>query len=89
MRGIREVIHQLTWQTTPGLRGLVCSKFRAVKTSTPDNERGVVVSLESDEQRESLLSELEMHFAAQRFSDDAAAFQAVRTYALERASRKR
>jgi hypothetical protein len=83
------MIHQLTWQTTPGVRGLVCSKFRAVKTRTPDNERGVVVSLESDEECESLLSELEMHFAAQRFSDDAAAFQAVKVYALERASRKR
>ena len=83
------MIRQLTWQTTSGLRGLVCSKFRAVKTGTPDNDRGVVVSLENDDECESLLAELEMHFAAQRFSDDAAAFEAVKAYALERASRKR
>jgi hypothetical protein len=47
------------------------------------------ISLENDEEREALLAELEMHFAAQRFSDDAAAFEAVKAYALERASRKR
>jgi hypothetical protein len=27
------------------------------------------ISLENDEEREALLAELEMHFAAQRFSD--------------------
>jgi hypothetical protein len=80
--------HQLTWQTTPGLRGLVCSKFRAVKTLAPDTERGVAVSLKSDEERESLLAELEMHFAAQRFASDAAAFEAVKAYALGRVGGK-
>jgi len=83
------MVHQLTWQTSPGLRGLVCSKFRAVETRTPDNQRGIAISLENDDEREALLAELEMHFAAQRFSSDAAAFEAVKTYALERASRKR
>ena len=83
------MLHQLTWQTTPGLRGFICSRFSAVQTRSPDNQRGVAISLESDDERESLLAELEMHFAAQRFEDAAAAFQAVKTYALERASRKR
>jgi len=83
------MIHQLTWQTTPGLRGLVCSGFRVVEVSAPDSQRGLAISLESDEERESLLAELEMHFAAQRFATSAAAWEAVKTYALERASRKR
>jgi len=83
------MIHQLTWQTSSGLRGLVCSKFRAVETRAPNNQDGVAVSLESDEEREALLAELEMHFAAQRFANAAAAFEAVKTYALERAGRKR
>ena len=83
------MIHQLSWQTTPGLRGFVCSKFRVVQTRTPDSPGGIAVSLENDEEREALLAELEMHFAAQRFGDAAAAFQAVKTYALERAGRKR
>jgi hypothetical protein len=83
------MIHQLTWQTTPGLRGLVCSRFRAVEVSAPDNQQGVAISFESDEERESLLAELEMHFAAQRFATSAAASEAVKTYAFERASRKR
>ena len=83
------MIHQLTWQTSSGLRGLVCSKFRTVEACAPDNHEGVAVSLESDEEREALLAELEMHFAAQRFASAAAAFEAVKIYALERASRKR
>ena len=83
------MIHHLTWQTSSGLRGLVCSRFRAVETRAPDNQDGVAISLESDEEREALLAELEMHFAAQRFSDKAAAFEAVKTYALERAGRKK
>ena len=83
------MIHQLTWQTSPGVRGLVCSKFRAVKTGAPGNEAGVAISLANDDECESLLAELEMHFAAQRFSSSEAAFEAVKSYALERASGKR
>jgi hypothetical protein len=82
------MIYQLTWETSPGLRGLVCSRFRAVQTHAPDHERGLAISLENDQQREGLLAELEMHFAAQRFSSSAAAFEAVKTYALERAGKK-
>jgi len=81
--------HQLTWQTTPGARGLVCSKFRAVKLPVDDGERGVPVSLATEEECESLLAELEMHFAAQRFSSEPAAFEAVKVYALERAGKYR
>jgi hypothetical protein len=57
--------HHLTWQTSSGVRGLVCSKFRAAETPEPGSQDGVAVSLESDEEREALLAELEMHFAAQ------------------------
>jgi len=81
--------HQLTWQTSSGVRGFVCSKFRAVKTGNPENQAGVTISLESEEECESLLAELEMHFAAQRFASSETAFEAVKSYALERASRKR
>jgi hypothetical protein len=83
------MVHQLTWHTTPGLRGLLCSGFRAAEGGAPDNERGIAISLEDDDERESLLAELEMHFAAQRFANSAAAREAVKTYALERAGRKR
>ena len=83
------MMHQLSWQITPGLRGFVCSNFRAFETRNPDNQRGMGVSFESDEQREGLLAELEMHFAAQRFEDAASAFQAVKTYVLERAGGRR
>jgi hypothetical protein len=83
------MMYQLTWETLPGLRGLSCSRFRAARTQAPDLERGVAVNLENDLEREGLLAELEMHFAAQRFADSAAAFEAVKTYALERAGGKK
>ena len=78
------MMYQLMWETLPGLRGLSCSR-----TPAPDPERGVAVSLENDLEREGLLAELEMHFAAQRFADNAAAFEAVKTYALKRAGGKK
>jgi len=83
------MVHRLTWQTTSGLRGLMCSGFKAVQVSAPDNEHGIAISFADDNERESLLAELEMHFAAQRFASSAAAREAVKTYALESASRKR
>lgn len=82
------MIHQLTWQTTSGARGLVCSKFRALKAPWADHQHGVAISLETEAEFEALLAELEMHFAAQRFSTEPAAFEAVKTYALERAGGK-
>jgi len=83
------MIYQLTWETLPGLRGLSCSRFRAVQAPAPDPEFGVAISLANDQEREGLLAELEMHFAAQRFASSAAAFAAVKNYALERAGGKK
>jgi hypothetical protein len=80
---------QLNWTTLPGLRGLACSDFRATETVTPDNERGVAIAFHGEAERDALLRDLEAHFAAQRFSNNAAAFEAVKSYALERAAQQR
>jgi hypothetical protein len=77
------VIYQLSWATLPGLRGLGCSGFRAAPTEAPDNERGVAIELASEAERDAFLRRLEEHFAAQRFSNSAAAFEAVKATALE------
>jgi len=82
------VIYQLSWATLPGLRGLACSGFRAAPTAAPDNERGVAVAFASEAERDAFLRRLEEHFAAQRFSNAAAAFEAVKTVVLEWAARK-
>lgn len=74
---------QLNWTTLPGLRGLACSDFRATETDTPDNEHGVAIAFRSEEELDALLRELETYFAAQRFSNNAAAFEAVKSYALQ------
>jgi hypothetical protein len=77
------LFYQITWKTEPGLRGLACSGFRAVATEQPDNERGVAVELASAAERDALLAELEQQFAAQRFSNAAAAFETVKAYILD------
>jgi hypothetical protein len=77
------VIHQLSWATLPGLRGLACSGFRAAPTTAPDNERGVAVDFAGNEERDAFLRRLEEHFASLRFSNAAAAFEAVKAVALE------
>ncbi len=83
------MVYQLIWKILPGLRGLSCSEFRAVATSAPDNEQGVAVELASEAERDALLQELEERFGPQRYSNNAAAFEAVKSYALEwAASRK-
>jgi hypothetical protein len=82
------MICQLSWKTLPGLRGLGCSEFRATETATPDNERGVAVAFEGEAARDALLSELETYFAGQRFSNNAAAFEAVKTHILEQMARQ-
>lgn len=76
------MMHQLTWKTEPGLRGLSCSEFRAVPTSQPDTERGVAIEL-SDTERDILLQELEKYFADMRFSNTASAFEVVKAHVLE------
>jgi hypothetical protein len=83
------MICQLSWKTLPGLRGLACSEFRATETAAPDNERGVAVELGNQDERDAFVAELEAQFAAQRFSNNAAAFEAVKTYILERAAQRR
>ncbi len=82
------MIYQLSWKTLPGLRGLSCSEFRATATNTPDNEQGAAVELASEAERDALLRQLEEQFALQRFSNNAAAFEAVKAYVLEWAARK-
>jgi hypothetical protein len=80
---------QLNWTTLPGLRGLACSEFRATETDAPDSERGVAIACRTADERDALLRELETYFAGQRFSNNAAAFEAVKAYALERAGGNR
>jgi hypothetical protein len=83
------MIYQFTWKTLPGLSGISCSEFRAVPTAQPDNERGVAVECGGEAERDALERELEAQFAAQRFSNNAAAFEAVKSFVLEwAASRK-
>jgi hypothetical protein len=82
------MICQLSWKTLPGLRGLSCSDFRAVETAAPDTERGVAVEFADAEERDALLATLEANFDAQRFSNNAAAFEAVKSYVLERVAQK-
>jgi len=81
--------YQLSWSTLPGLRGIACSDFRASETAAPDNERGVAVELGEPDERDAFLVELEAQFAAQRFSNNAAAFEAVKACILERLAQRR
>jgi hypothetical protein len=76
--------YQLGWSTLPGLRGLSCGGFRATPTAAPDNERGVAIELASEMERDNFLRQLEEHFAAQRFTNTADAFDSVKAFALER-----
>jgi hypothetical protein len=76
--------YQLSWTTLPGLRGLGCSDFRATETASPDNERGVAAQFAGPGECDAFLAQLEEQFAAQRFSNNAAAFEAVKTFILER-----
>ena len=82
------MIYQLSWQTLPGLRGLSCSEFRATPTASPDTERGVALEFAGEAERDAFLKRLEEQFAAQRFSNAAAAFEAVKATALEWASQQ-
>ena len=82
------MIYQLSWKILPGLRGLSCSEFHATPTATPNNEQGVAVELASEADRDALLRQLEEVFGSQRFSNNAAAFEAVKSYVLEWAARR-
>jgi hypothetical protein len=80
--------YQLTWKILPGLRGLSCSDFRATPTETPNNEQGVAFESATQAECDALLNELESHFGPQRFSNNATAFETVKTYVLERIKAK-
>jgi hypothetical protein len=81
------MVYQLAWTTLPGLRGLACSGFRATATAVPDRERGVAVEFSSDADRDAFLRRLEEYFTAQRFSNAAAAFEAVKSVVLDWAAK--
>jgi hypothetical protein len=81
------MIYQLSWKILPGLRGMSCSEFSATETSSPNNEQGVAFECSTEAERDSLLRELETHFAPQRFSNNATAFETVKAYVLERVAR--
>jgi len=72
----------------PGLHGLNVSEFRATPTATPDNERGVALNFADDEERDSFLRLIEAEFAARRFTNAADAFDSVKAYVLDRASKR-
>ena len=82
------MLYQLGWSTLPGLRGLACSDFRATPTAAPDNERGVAVEIASEEQRDSLLQQLETYFGAKRFTNAADAFDSVKAFVLDHAAKQ-
>jgi len=82
------LLYQLTWKILPGLRGLSCSDFRATPTVSPDTEKGVALDLPSGSACDALLRELESRFAAERFSNNASAFETVKAFILDRAAKK-
>ena len=81
------MIYQLTWKILPGLKGLSCEEFHATPTNAPNNEQGVAFECASEAECADLLLKLEAHFGAQRFSNNASAFESVKTYVLERTTK--
>jgi hypothetical protein len=79
------MVYQLGWTTLPGLRGLSVSDFRAVRTATPDTERGVAVEFTDDVECDAFLQTAKAEFADLRFINAADAFDYVKAYAMERA----
>ena len=65
-----------------------CSHFRATPTDAPNNEQGVAFACATQAECDALLNELESHFGPQRFSNNATAFETVKTYVLERTNAK-
>jgi hypothetical protein len=82
------MLYQLGWTTLPGLRGLSVSEFRAEPTENPDTQRGVVVDFADYAECSAFLQAAEAEFAARRFSNAADAFDTVKAYVLEHASKK-
>jgi hypothetical protein len=82
------MIYQLGWATLPGLRGLSVGEFRATPTEAPDNERGVATEFRGAAERDEFLKRLEEHFAPQRFTNAADAFDSVKAFVLEYAANR-
>jgi hypothetical protein len=82
------MIYQLGWATLPGLRGLSCTEFRAMPTTSPDNDRGVAVEFASESDRDTFLQRIEAEFAARRFTNTADAFDTVKAYAIDYANKR-
>jgi hypothetical protein len=83
------MLYQVGWTTLPGLRGLSCSDFRAEPTTAPDNAHGVAVELADDVQRDMFVKLAEGFFAARRFTNAADAFDTVKAWVVEWATRNR
>jgi len=81
------MIYQLGWTTLPGLRGLSVSEFRAVPTSTPDNEKGVVLNFNDQAECDAFLRLIEAEFMPRLFTNAADVFDTVKAFALERAAK--
>ena len=79
--------YQVGWTTLPGLRGLSVSEFRAEPTKDPGTVRGVAIEFADDAQRAEFLKAAEAEFASRRFSNAADAFDTVKAYVLEHASK--
>jgi len=75
--------YQLNWKTLPGLKGLSCSDFKATPADAPNSEQGVAIDCADEGECADLLLRLEAHFGAQRFSNNASAFETVKAYVLE------
>jgi hypothetical protein len=82
------MMYQLGWATLPGLKGLSVSEFRATPTEAPDNQRGVAINFTNESERDTFLKQLEEYFALRRFTNAADAFDTVKAYVLDQATRK-
>ena len=81
------MVYQLGWTTLPGLRGLRVSDFRAEPADDPDIERGVAAEFRDEAECQAFLVAAEAEFASRCFSNAADAFDTVKAYVLERASK--
>jgi hypothetical protein len=82
------VLYQLGWTTLPGLRGLSVSDFRAEPTENPDTQSGVAAEFADETSCNAFLKVAEAEFVSRRFNNAADAFDTVKAYVLERASRR-
>jgi hypothetical protein len=82
------MLYQLGWTTLPGMRGLSVSDFRAKRTETPVTEHGIVVEFADDVECDAFLKAVERRFAERQFSNAADAFDTVKAYVLEHATKK-